>query len=217
MIESRQNDNFKRWSSLLTSKGIRKHGQFLLFGAKTVSEAQLNHADQIIETLRPEVMCKDLFSEIDIFGTHTDILVLKTPAIPTWSSPSSGSTVLLPLGDPANLGGAIRSACALGVENIVLLKEAANPFHPKSVRAASGTLLSMRLLSGPSIADLKTEENWYGLDAGGEDISKISWRENPVLVVGEEGPGFPKDLNIQKIKIPMSENVESLNAPIITD
>jgi len=38
MIASASNENYRRWLELLSSRGIKKHGQFLLFGAKVVEE-----------------------------------------------------------------------------------------------------------------------------------------------------------------------------------
>lgn len=210
MISSASNDNFKRWKSLLDRKGLKKHGQFLLFGEKVVAEAKKNHADLVLESLSQETLSKELFDELDIFGTKSEILVCRQPELPSWDESHKGKTLLLPLGDPSNLGALIRTACAFEIDQIVLLEEAAHPFLPRSVRSASGSLLSAPLLRGPSIKDLKAE-NIYALDLSGEAIHKISWPEDVTLLVGEEGPGLP-DLNFKRVTIPQNSKVESLNA-----
>jgi TrmH family RNA methyltransferase len=97
---------------------------------------------------------------------------------------------------------------------MVLLQEAATPFHPKAVRAASGSLFSLPLFRGPSIknlADLKLP-HLIALDARGKDIRKFKWPSTPLLLVGEEGPGIPPELRCEKLSIPLKNNVESLNA-----
>ena len=71
-----------------------------------------------------------------------------------------GLEILCPLGDPANVGALIRTAAAMGVERIILLKESAHPYHPKAIRAASGTMFKMSLLQGPSIRDLPEPATW---------------------------------------------------------
>ena len=229
MISSSQNNHFKRWKSLHLGKGIKKNQQFLLFGQKTVKEAKKSPQWKIIESLHwkeieektsyPQwILSKDLFHEIDLFGTNSEILVIETPQLQTWqpNNKNEGVTLLCPLGDPANLGALIRSAAAFNVRNFVLLKEAANPFHPKAIRSASGSIFLISLSSGPSLHQLSPEKNWFSLDMNGEDINQITWPKNPFLLIGEEGPGVPEIYKeqTQKIKIPMSKDVESLNAAV---
>ena len=50
-IESPNNPRFKSWEGLLESRGIRKQGEFLLAGRKTVPEALERHAGRFTAVL----------------------------------------------------------------------------------------------------------------------------------------------------------------------
>lgn len=227
-ISSKTNVKYKTWTSLLNSKGIKEEGKFLLFGKVVVENLLQNEHPDIeailftedykdLEKLNIKSFCltKELFKELDIFGTSFPILVLRTPEIKKLEPfTPSGITLLLPIGDPSNLGATLRSAAAFGVDNIVLLKEAVNPFHPKSVRAASGNLFSFHFYSGPSVHDLQSyAKDIYALDKGGENIMTTQLSRDVFLLVGEEGPGIP-DFNFKRLEIPIHESCESLNASV---
>lgn len=227
-IESLSNEKFKTWKSCLESRGIEKHGLFLAFGEKVVNETLKNYPESVSALLTPGSSEKDfgkftvfslalpLFAELDLFGTGSPILVCKTPDIflSDLNESPQGLEVLSPLGDPSNQGALIRSAVAFGATKIILLKEAANPFHPKSVRAASGAILSLKFEKGPSVKDLKPTKNTFCLDMMGEPIENFKFPKDFRFLVGEEGPGIPKNLDIPRLKIQMSEKIDSLNATI---
>jgi tRNA G18 (ribose-2'-O)-methylase SpoU len=235
LITSAQNDLYKQLKLLTDSKAIKKQGRFLLSGNKVNQEILKSRPDSVLgavtvtgdseslrhfESLRVPVLILDkpLFAEVDQFGTHQPLLICKLPQLPTWqpSDPILGLELMLTQGDPANLGAAIRSAAAFGVKRIVLLKEAASPFHPRAVRASSGTVLTAPLASGPSVKDLDTCTHLVILDLRGTDLSAFHWPEKARLLVGEEGPGISATLHGERICIPINTQVESLNATIAT-
>lgn len=160
---------------------------------------------------------RSLFDELDVFGTHTPILVLRTPEIPSTdlSQAPQGLELLCALGDPANLGALIRSAAAFGASKIVLLQESASPFHPKAVRAASGTTLMTPYMKGPSIQEFTNMAGpTVALHMQGEPLGAFKWPKDVRLLIGEEGMGIPKSIPFQRISIPMANGVESLNATV---
>lgn len=249
MIASRTNDNFKRWIELLSSRGIKKHSQFLIFGKKVIEEV-MSSGSELLELILPQegeslspltasgtsslsvretkgmrvtTISRELFKEIDIFGTNSPIAVARLPEIPEWESQANpnGLELLCPVGDPSNLGALLRSALAFGVSRVVLLKECAHPFHPKSIRALSSNPFLLPLTRGPSLKEVLESEckNMVALDMDGEDISKFKWPKDTRLILGEEGPGFSlgdnspirKTAGISRVKISISQNVESLN------
>ncbi|NQZ00001.1 MAG: TrmH family RNA methyltransferase [Bdellovibrionales bacterium] len=228
MIESAQNANFKRWRSLLDSKGVKKEGQALVSGEKVVNELSKSHKDSVIEvllssclhigyhtTFKASFLEHQLYQELDIFGTGSPLLVLKTPQIEDWKPELdvNGLELLLPFGDPSNLGAALRNAAAFSVSKVVLLKEASHAFLPKVSRAASGMNWQTPLCNGPSIRELGATSGLIAFDLEGEDLVEFKWPENSRLLIGDEGPGVPDSIEPAfRVKIPMSKRVESLNA-----
>lgn len=227
-ISSRENQKFKMWKSLLERKGLKKHGLFLLSGEKVVFETLRDNSSLVKSLLLPaetlisfgdtdEIkkfeLAPELFNELDIFGTRTPLIVGETPPIPEWkeTDPTQGLELLCPLGDPSNLGALIRSAMAFGVSKVVLLKESAHPFHPKSLRAASGGVLTCPLALGPSIHELQSTET-IALDLNGTSLKDFEWPRDTRLLVGEEGPGLPSNSQFRRLTIGQKPNVESLNA-----
>jgi len=116
------------------------------------------------------------------------------------------------------VGAVIRSAAAFGVTSLVVLKEAAHPFHYKSTRAGGSALFRVSIFEGPSIQELdRVKSPIITLSAEGEDIRKFSFPESFCLLPGIEGPGLPPELrHLKSLSIPMERGVESLNAALAT-
>lgn len=242
-ISSPENATFREMKKLISSDGIKKIGKTLVSGKKQVHETITRHPglcealalfDGYAETdsgmndcigsfqrnRRLYIVKKSLFNEIDIFNTNGPVLEARTPEIPEWDrTAGEGCTLLIPFQDPSNVGTVIRSAVGFGVQHIVLLREAAHPFHPKSIRASGGAVFAARLSRGPSLAEFAQsvkEGNapLLALDSGGAPIDGFVFPERFLLLAGIEGPGIPDTLKVNALSIPMSGDVESLNAAI---
>jgi TrmH family RNA methyltransferase len=239
-ITSNSNPVFRTLLDCLSSKGIRKLGQFMVFGDKPVREA-IGLANSVVRNLivvsgddkhislarSAEAqnisvlsLAKPLFEMLDIFGTHAPILVLETPVLDTVDLDSvkpKGLEILCALSEPSNLGALIRTAAAFDAEKIILLRECASPFHPKAVRAASGTTLLVSFATGPSIQDLPSlhcAHEILALDMNGTPLNKFNWPRNVRLLIGEEGQGVPSPEKFHALAIPIAKSVESLNATV---
>ena len=230
-ISSAQNAHVKRWVALQEARGIERFRQCLVSGEKVVRETLIQHPAQCLELIRragtpvpfpPPAHVKayalttPLFKKIDLFGTGAPALVCQVPPFPSANLEvrPRGLEILCPLGDPANVGALIRTAAAMGVERIILLKESAHPYHPKAIRAASGATFKVSLAQGPSIRDLPEAATWVTLDAQGESLPAFQWPKDVRLLVGEEGPGLPPRSPGTRLAVPMTNSVESLNAVI---
>ncbi|MGB0911655.1 MAG: TrmH family RNA methyltransferase [Nitrospirales bacterium] len=235
-ITSRQNLHYKRWMSLRESKGMTRHQQCLVSGEKIIREMLTRHSSLCHELLySPKTSHQhelpshiktfqlpvELFRTIDMTGASFPLLVCHTKDILsiTLTTPPKGLEVLCPLGDPNNLGTVIRSCLAFGVNTLILLQEAAHPFHPKTIRASSGSVFNQCLAHGPSIQDLTRPEinTWItSLDMKGESLSTWQWSRNMRLLVGEEGLGIPQETFRHTLTIPQTQETDSLNAAIAT-
>lgn len=226
-IESSSNSLFKKLLSLTKSKGIKDNNQALISGEKiTLEIAPLTIPSFWITTenkpLPPGqwsqtiVLSDELFQQIDVCGTHAPILCADIPALKEMSDiVTTEPTLYVALSDPTNLGALIRTCAAFHWNQVVLLKESAHPFLPKAIRAASGTSFATSFFKGPSIKDL-TDPEIIALDMGGKVLNQSTLKPNLKLLVGEEGQGIPSQFPGQRVQIPISNKVESLNATIAT-
>lgn len=129
--------------------------------------------------------------------------------------------VLDRLQDPGNIGTILRTADAAGFSLAVFLKGTADPYSPKAVRSAAGSVLRMPVaffetneeLSAflksrnkkLAVSYMTAEKAYYE-----EDLSR-----DCAIVVGNEGNGVSPELIEMadlKIRIPMAGDTESLNA-----
>jgi len=235
-INSRHNHDFQAFLKILKGQGVKKQSLALFSGPKQVREILEEfpeHCEGLIfsakqkapegalsRNLQAYVLSAELFREIDAFGTNHPVLIVRVPPFPAWNPGASfkGCTLLIPFQDPSNVGAVIRSAAAFGVTNLVVLKEAAHPFHYKSTRAAGSALFRVPIFEGPSILELGGALSpIITLSTGGEDIHKFKFPESFCLLPGLEGPGLPTGLrHLKSLSIPMERGVESLNAALAT-
>lgn len=235
-ISSKSNDHFRRWADLASARGIKKHHEFILMGEKLIEEFLENptfkvKAELVHEDLRSLTMTasslkgqripvfklpKALFNELDVVGTHYNLLVLEPKEIenlPETSTPH-GLEVVCPLGDPSNLGALARSALAFGANKLILTEESCNPFHPKAIKASAGALLKLPVYRvGKFMEFVAQNEDVYALDMKGEDIARFKWPKNLRLAIGEEGPGFSGIKGLKRLSV-ATQGVESLNATV---
>lgn len=227
-IASSHNPNYKRWASLLESKGIRKEGLAILSGEKLIAEWFQQRPESIEEILLPMKgeysfaegprlyrLANPIFKDLDTVGTKYPLAIVRTPEIAQWNpqAPPRGLELIVAMSDPSNLGAILRSAEAFGASRVILTKESSNPFLPKALKASSLSSLRVKLASTTALADLALDDG-YALDMTGTDISKFKWPKDLYLVLGEEGRGVPDNLALKRLKIPMTAASESLNATV---
>ena len=229
-VSSEANPTFKLCRELLTGRGIRKRGQAILSGRRPIAEI-LERFPEYAEAWITEPggesppsdsltwlrFAEPLFKEVDTSGTRGPLLLVRVPETLEWSDAQDwpvGCTLFIPFQDPENVGALIRSAAAFGVARVVLLKEAAHPFHPKSVRAAGPALFQVPMFLGPSIQEVASNQYpLFALDMDGTDLGQEPFPERFGLIPGVEGPGLSARLREgPRLRIPIAPGVESLNA-----
>lgn len=231
VVASASNQTFKDLRKLLTTRGIQEQGLALIAGDKVIPEVLTAHLSQVNSWISPEggdappaevtwlQLSKELFQELDQFGTGGPLVTVKVSKFGEWRASEAwpeGCTLFLALQNPENVGAVVRSAVAFGVARIVLLKECAHPFHPKAMRSAGTALLAARFQRGPAIADLDTGATpLFALDMAGTPLRKVAFPERFGLLPGIEGPGIPGGMPKEScVSIPMAPGVESLNAGV---
>lgn len=244
-ITSRENRFYRETKKLTDVDGVKKYGKAIISGRKQIAEMTRDYYDQCLSLIIHDnyseeheeinaiiknfsdkgslsILKKSLFNEIDLFNTGGPLLIVNTPSIPRWDyALEGGCNLLIPFQDPANVGAVIRSAVGFGVRRIILLSEAAHPFHLKAIRSSGGAVFRASLFRGPSMeemASISEKKSLYliPLDKRGEDIRTFIFPERFLLLPGIEGPGLPEELVEKSLSIPTGDDIESLNAAIAT-
>lgn len=123
--------------------------------------------------------------------------------------------------EPGNLGAIIRTATSAGICGIILSAECCEIFNPKVIRSSLGTVFSFPIeihdfewLKEQNakivVTTLKEAENLYNFKLPSGKI---------ILIIGSEAFGVSREIQKladYKIKIPLKNNVESLNAAVAT-
>jgi TrmH family RNA methyltransferase len=123
--------------------------------------------------------------------------------------------------DPGNAGTIIRSAEAFGATGVALLKGSVNPYNPKCLRSAAGSIFRVPLAAGIEqqllLAAIEQRKvDLYSLAQNGAmDVADCRLDRRCALVVGSEGRGVSERLRAKSmdVRIP-TVGVESLNAAI---
>lgn len=126
--------------------------------------------------------------------------------------------------DPGNLGTILRSCEATGCAGVILVGEAADPWHPAALRAAMGSTFSTSLAT----ADVGTFRAWASgsvlpvvgtSDRAATDYATHTYPDAFVLLMGSERQGLPGELEslaAAMVRIPMAGQADSLNLAVAT-
>jgi 16S rRNA (guanine527-N7)-methyltransferase len=242
-ITSEDNKFYKEIKRLITGENIKKLGAVAIAGKKIIfdylekfesSDLKLllpddysetsEEFDSIISKFRKSnslyILKKSLYNELEVSSGRTPILIAPLPEIQEWDGVTGeGCTPVIPFQDPVNVGSAVRSAAGFGITKLILTSDAANPFHPKSIRASSGAVFEIEFSRGPALNEIfsiaeKSGIDILALDKNGRNISDIEFPPRFILVPGVEGPGLPEVYKNKSVSIPLSDKIESLNASV---
>ncbi len=155
-------------------------------------------------------------------GTQTPQGLIAVLPFPHFAVPPVPRMILIAdsLRDPGNLGTLLRSAAASDVDVVLLSPETVDAYNPKVVRSAMGAHFRLPITEATwaEIAERVRDLNLY-LAASDGDLrySAVDWTQSSALIVSSEAIGASKDaaqLATQRIAIPLSREVESLNAAV---
>ncbi len=124
--------------------------------------------------------------------------------------------------DPGNLGTILRSAAAFGVDTVLISRDCADLYHPRTLRASMGAAFRQRVYiceDMPStVTALTAHYGVYAAALGKDAIDLDAMKESDrptAFLVGNEGHGLSdEEINActGTVLIPMAPNTESLNA-----
>lgn len=134
--------------------------------------------------------------------------------------PSGNFLVLDGLQDPGNIGTLVRSALGANFLDIYMV-ETAKATNDKVIRSSMGAIFKTRLYSCTKLEFIQNYKLWnlpiYTLDMNGNNLYKTTFTNQVGIIVGNEGNGVSNELSeisTNTIKIPMQNNLESLNAGV---
>jgi TrmH family RNA methyltransferase len=241
MITSLTNDKVKLIRALGDRKHRLKEGRFVIEGARLIDDALAANLtpDWIFCAERLSSRSQETLSRlkkrgVEIIpvsdavlkaGSDTEtpqglIAVLPFPRLSILPNPKM-ILIADSLRDPGNLGTLLRSAAASDVDVVLLSPETVDAYNPKVVRGAMGAhfRLPIREAEWAEIADRVQGMNVYlaAAAAGEQSYTEIDWIQPSALIVGSEASGASKaalQLAAHRIAIPLSREVESLNAAV---
>jgi TrmH family RNA methyltransferase len=237
-IASRGNAHFKALRVLAGSPAERRRQQRTLLDGEhlvasylerarprlvAVSESALGDAE--VEALleraagTPRLVFADtLFAQIAPVQTPTGVLALiDIPAPP--SGPPRGELVVLLDGiqDPGNVGTIIRSAAAAAADAVLLSPRCADPWSPRTLRAAMGAHFALEVHCGVDLVQAARAFPGRLVAAagnGGQPPHAMELTGAIALAFGAEGAGLGADLVRAAeavVSIPLARGIESLN------
>jgi RNA methyltransferase, TrmH family len=196
-ITSTHNDKLKEIRRLARRRPARGHGgRFVAEGEDLVAAAAAGGwpAVHVLSAagsgLEGEEVDPQLLARASGLGSGTRQLGVYEQR---WAGPQGPLCVALwGVGDPGNVGTALRSALAFGAASVALGPGCADPFGPKAVRASMGAIFSVPVARVATVDDLPGERLALVAHAG-EPLAGPARGELSVLV-GAERAGLPADV-----------------------
>lgn len=158
---------------------------------------------QLSDLKNPEgviLICKEIESEIDF---EKNLLILDE------------------IRDPGNMGTIIRTAEAFNYKNILLLGNCVDIYNSKVLRATMGSIfrISINQVDIKTLEDLRKTHTILAttLEEDSIDITSMTKIPKHAIIIGNESHGVRKEVSQlahKKVIIPISENIDSLNAAI---
>ena len=240
IISSSQNPKIKLVHALLgRAKERREAGAFVADGVRLVEEAVKSHwkfrfalydaslnarGSSLVEQLLSHGVDVEEVSEQlmkSLSETETPQGLLAVLEISQQPIVNPLNFVLIPdqIRDPGNLGTLLRTAAAAGVQAVFLPPETTDAFSPKVLRSGMGAhfRLPIHSMKWEKIRRETNDLQIFLADMDGDSCWEIDLRQPLALIVGSEAEGASDEarrLASQKISIPMSGDIESLNAGV---
>ena len=127
--------------------------------------------------------------------------------------------------DPGNLGTIIRTSVATDVDFLWLSSDSVDLDHPKVMRSSVGEWFKIKAQTHDNVASVVEQYCNQGVQIVATSLTaqkshwEIDFRKPTILLMGNEARGLSDDLlslATDEVRIPLLNNVESLNVAIAT-
>lgn len=241
LITSDKNQTVKLAKAFLTqSRQRKKLGQTILEGVHLIDAAlrsdypfvqillsQSAHADAEVQqvltrlpTYAPILTLSDaLYASIRSLGTGIDIMAIVAIPVPSLPFINDDCLILNDVQDSGNVGTLLRTAAAIGINNILCTTGTAQAWSPKTLRAGMGAQFALNIYEGLSVTDI-LEHVKVPLFATSSHTDTVIYEHNleaPLAwIMGHEGQGVCAELMqcATPIALPQPNGQESLNVAI---
>lgn len=131
--------------------------------------------------------------------------------------------VLESLQDPGNLGTILRTGEGAGIDGVILNRTSVDPYMPKVIRSTMGSIYRMPVAIADDLTEVIAQMKKGGMGVyaahlkGKKSYFEQDYRKGTCFMIGNEANGLSdalSDMATDYILIPMSGQVESLNAGV---
>lgn len=236
IITSKNNDTYKFLKSLKEKKHRQEHGLFMVekpvvmeearvFRPKYIAINESSYKENKFRNILKNVEEEDLFIFSDnIFKNLCDAVT--SPGIISYYSylhrefnENSGKFLYLDdIREPGNLGGMIRSADAFGLDGLIISPNSCDLYNPKTVRSSMSSIFRVPIyfMSREDLVNLEFNIIATSLN-NSRSTRDYKFKDKDIVVIGNEAKGVSDFLMSHAkgfLNIPISENVDSLNANV---
>jgi len=244
-VSSKDNPLVRRMRSLRHAKFRRATGLYPVEGVRLVEDAAAAGVDlplalvsprlfrtprgrELAELLRDRArllaaLPDSLMASLHDTRTHQGVVAAAARReMPLERLPVGNSPVLVlahRVQDPGNLGAILRTADAAGAQGVITTPETVDPYNPKTVRTAMGSLFRVPVAGAGSLAEAAAFCHGRGMAVlaahlDGTPFQNFDFTRPFALLMGREGEGLTADdleTADQAVSIPMRPGADSLN------
>ncbi len=227
VITSKSNPLVRDIYKLKDKKFRKERGLYIAEGVKLVNESSLAGCavERLVCTPRfaesyPEatLISEEVYSYLSDEKSPQGVMaVIKIPQN-ALCAPQGNCLLLDRIRDPGNIGAIIRTANAAGYREIYTI-DCADPYSPKAVRSSMSGIFFVKVFDGSENEVLSALSGVPVIcaDMDGENVFKFDPPPKFCLCIGNEGSGISDKIMERakfRVKIPMDNSTESLNAAV---
>ncbi len=227
IITSVNNTKIKELARLKQRKYLAASDFFLIEGKHLIEEAEQAGCLTEVFTLRKDtaysrqtVVSENVMKKLSSLNTVPGEIGLARKLKP--GTLQGRVLVLDGVQDPGNMGTILRSACAFGIDTVVLSKSCVSIYNQKVIRASEGMIFHLNILEAdllPLLQRMQSEGyHIFTTDVQqGTPLAEASFGESSAVIMGSEASGVSdavRQLNFPALNIEMHPACESLNVAV---